>query len=277
MHLGCTSGTGTPCDANGNNSTDWARIEIDWTRLLLASSVSPQATGFNGSGVERNVRGTGHVVFTASEPYGPGIYETAVSLDGRLAWTGTPDTNSGECIPVGTDAATGALMFDHQQPCLDTEVVDAPVPTAGLPDGRHELAITVNDAAGDSSTVLDQTITTSNPQVTPAATGRGAIRAAFVISWSWNGARTRLRSISVRRLPRNGRMIVSCTGTGCPRSKIRSEPARRAAKLLAGLTGRTLRDGDRLRITVTAPHRRAEHIRLQIRSNQIPLARLVKR
>jgi hypothetical protein len=137
VHLGCTSGTGTPCDANGNNSTDWARIEIDWTRLLLASSVSPQATGFNGSGVERNVRGTGHVVFTASEPYGPGIYETAVSLDGRLAWTGTPDTNSGECIPVGTDAATGALMFDHQQPCLDTEVVHAPVPTAGLPDGRQ--------------------------------------------------------------------------------------------------------------------------------------------
>ena len=81
------------------------------------------------------------------------------------------------------------------------EVVDVPVPTAGLPDGSHELAVTVTDAARNSSTVLDQNITTSNPQTTPNPSGRRAIHARFTISWRWNGATTTLRSIRVQHLP----------------------------------------------------------------------------
>jgi len=61
-----------------------------------------------------------------------------------------------------TDNTSGALMFDWQQPCLQTETVDIPVDTTALTDGQHELKVIVTDAAQNSSTVLDQTITTLN-------------------------------------------------------------------------------------------------------------------
>jgi hypothetical protein len=272
----CSSSSGGSCDENGRAGA-WALAQIDWAHFLLSSDVSPQGSGFSGSALQPRVRGTGHVVFTASETAGPGIYQVGVAIDGRPVWAGTPSTSGGECVSVGTDPASGALMFDHQQPCLATEVVDAPVPTAGLPDGAHALAISVTDAAGNSSTVLDQTITTSNPQVTPSGGERGVIRAEFVISWRWRGRHTRLRTIAVRRLPPNARLAVRCVGAGCPRLRVRSEPARHAGTLLNGLAGRLLTEGDRLGLTVTAPHRRAERIQLQIRDGRAPLARLLQR
>jgi hypothetical protein len=273
---GCAGSAGADCDVNGLHST-WAETQIGWAHLLLSASVSPTASGFSGSALQRGVRGTGHVVFTAGESSGPGIYAVAVSIDGRLAWAGTPNPNGGECVPVGTDPTSAALMFDHEQPCLDSEVVDAPVPTAGLPDGPHELAISVTDAADNTSTVLDQTITTSNPQTTPAATGRRAIHATFVISWTWAGNHTRLRSISVHDLPRTGRLTVTCTGTGCPRLRTHTESVRHARTLLRELDGRRFFTGDHLTLAVTAPHHRTEHIQLQIRDDRLPLARLLTR
>jgi hypothetical protein len=275
VEAACSSSSGGSCNENGKAGA-WALAQIDWAHFLLSSDVSPQGAGFSGSALQPGVRGTGHAVFTASVAAGPGIYQVGVAIDGREVWAGTPNTNGGECVPVGTDPATGALMFDRQQPCLATEVVDAPVPTAGLSDGAHELAITVTDAAGNSSTVLDQTITTSNPEVTPIARGRAAIHAQFVISWHWTGRHTQLRTIAAHRLPRGGRLAVRCSGAGCPRLAIRSEPARLATRLLRGLQGRMLTAGDQLRITVSAPRRRTERVELRIRADQVPLARLVK-
>ena len=165
----CAEGTQSGTCSLNQHDNAWALAQVVWAHLLLASNVSPQGTQFSGSALQKNARGTAHVVFTASDPGGPGVYSVTASIDGRPVWSGTPNSNGGDCVPVGTDSATGALMFDASQPCLPTEVVDVPVPTAGLPDGGHELAVTVTDAAQNSSTVLDQTITTSNPQTTPVS------------------------------------------------------------------------------------------------------------
>jgi hypothetical protein len=238
--------------------------------------VSPQGTGFSGSALQKNARGTAHVVFTASDPGGPGVYSVTVNVGGRPVWSGTPNSNGGDCAPAGTDSATGALMFNASQPCLQTEVVDAPVPTRGLPDGRHELAVNVTDAAQNSSTVLDQTITTSNPQTTPVPKSGRAVRARFVISWNWNGAHTTLRSITVQKLPRDAHLSAHCLGRGCPRLKLRSASARHAGKLLHGLGGKRFRAGDKLHITVTAPRRQPERIELQMQNGHLPKARLLK-
>jgi hypothetical protein len=270
----CSSSTGISCNLNAKNNA-WALDEIYWARLLLSSSVSPQGSGFSGSGLQPRVRGTGHVVFAASEPTGPGIYQVAVALDGRTVWAGTPTTNGGKCVPVGTDPS-GALMFDYEQPCLASEVVDVPVPTRGLPDGAHELAIAVTDAAHNSATVLDQTITTSNPQRTPVPHGRGALRARFVISWHWSGATTRLRSISVSHLPRASGLSAVCTGPRCPRIRPRHVNAPQVGRLLHALKGIRLHAGDRLHLTVSERHHRPERILLTIRAGLEPLARLVR-
>jgi hypothetical protein len=185
----------------------------------------------------------------------------------------TPDTNSGQCVPVGTDPASGALMFDYQQPCPQAESVDVPIPTTGLKDGRHELSVKVTDAAGNPGTPLDQTITTSNPLVTPRP-AKG-VRAQFVMLWKWAGVHTTLRSVTARKLPRRAGVRVSCAGRGCPKLRIRSASGRRIKRLLSGLAGRNFRAGDKLRLTVTAPHLKSEKIQVTIRNNRIPQARLL--
>jgi hypothetical protein len=150
------------------------------------------------------------------------------------------------------------------------------VPTAG-PDGAHELSVTVSDAAQNSSTVLDQTITTSNPQTTPVPRGGRAVHAQFVISWRWVRSQTTLRSIKVRRLPRDAHLAIRCTGRRCPRLRVRSATAKHVSKLLNGLANRRFHAGDKLLLTITAPRRSTERIELRMRNNRIPAARLVKR
>ena len=270
----CTSSTGTSCDQNAKNDA-WALMQVMWAHLLLSSSESPTGSGFTGSALQPGIRGTAHVVFTAAEPAGPGIYADSVAVDGQTVFSGTPSTNGGKCVPVGTDPSTGALMFDYQQPCLTSEVVDVPVPTTGLPDGPHELAVTVTDAAGNSSTVLDQNITTSNPQTTPNPSGRRALHARFVISWRWNGTTTLLRSIRVTHLPRNARVAVRCAGKHCPKLRAAARGPRKVTTMLRKLRGRRLRAGQSLFITVTAPRHTAERIAVQIRDGLKPSARLV--
>jgi hypothetical protein len=272
---GCGGDAGYTCNAGGSNSA-WAYVQLSSARFLLSSNASPQGSVFGGSALQRGARGTAHLVFTATDPGGPGVYSVTASIDGVPVWSGTPNTNGGACTAVGTDPS-GALMFDSQQPCPVTEVVDVPVPTSGLSDGSHELTVAVGDAAQNSSTVLDQAISTSNPQITPVPRGGRAVHARFVISWSWNGARTLLRSIKVQRLPRGARVSVRCSGRRCPRLKVTSVRVRNIKKLLRGLDGKRFRAGNKLRITVSQPRHTAERIELLMRNNRIPRARLVKR
>lgn len=270
---GCTSGAGVDCDANSRDGA-WALANVAWARIVLETSGSPTGTNFSGSALAKRLRGTAHLVFTAAEGSGPGIYSVQVAIDGRTAWAGTPNTNGGLCVPVGNQGTT--LMFDSQQPCLTSEVVDVPVPTRGLEDGRHELAVTVVDAAGSASTVLDQTIRTFNPQVTPSPHGPHTIHARFMISWHWGGAVTRLESITVSRLPRSSGVSVSCEGRHCPALPIAHENAPAVRALLKSLTGRRFDAGDRLEMVVSERHHRPERIRLRFRSGREPSARLLR-
>ncbi|HEY3773581.1 MAG TPA: hypothetical protein VGL69_11340 [Solirubrobacteraceae bacterium] len=258
----------------GDSSGYWARAEVSSADLLLTSDVSPVGQGFSGSGLQRGARGTAHVVFTAQDPNGPGVYSVSAAVGGRVVWSGQPNDNGGACVAAGTDGS--ALMFDSAQPCLASETVDIPVPTRSLPDGRHELAISVTDAAGNSSTVLDREISTSNPRATPAP--RRGIRTRFYLGWDWNGPVTRLDSASARRLPRHGRVAVSCQGRHCPALRRHSATGARAVhRLLRSLRGRRFHAGDRVFIEVRSGHRRPERIELLFRRGRMPVARLRKR
>lgn len=273
----CTATPGFQCDGNvGGSNGYWSRADISSAHLLLTTGAAPQGTSFSGSALQPHARGLAHVVFTAGDPNGPGVYSVTAALDGRVVFSGTPNTNDGACVPVGTDSSTGALMFDFAQPCPPTEVVDVPVPTSALPDGRHRLVVSVIDAARNSSTVFDQDITTSNPQTTPNPTGRHALHARFVITWHWRGATTVLRSIRVTHLARRARVAVRCTGLRCPRLRAHATGPRKVAALLKRLAARRLHAGQSLLITVTAPHHRAERIRLDIRNGRKPRARLLR-
>lgn len=270
----CGGDGGESCNTGGSHGA-WSLVQVKSAQLLLRNDAVPTATGFSGTVLDRRVRGTAHLILDAFDTGGPGVYLATVDVDGTPVWSGTPNTDDGACVAVGRDAGTGALMFDHQQPCPQTVAAQLPVPTAGLPDGNHELSVSVTDAAGNTSPVFDRTITTSNPQLTPKP-GRG-VKARFELSWRWKGARTVLRSITVRKLPRTARVRAHCSGRHCPKLKVKTVRAKRVRTLLRELGGRTFRAGNHLLITVTAPHRRTERIQLTIRAGHKPIARLVKR
>ena len=151
-------------------------MQLWWADLLLTNTAAPAASGFSGSLLSPDAHGTADIAFTATDPNGPGVYNVTVQIDGNPVYNATPNTNQGKCASVGTDSTSGALMFDWQQPCLQTETVDIPVDTTALTDGQHELKVIVTDAAQNSSTVLDQTITTLNRTTVSAAAALTARR-----------------------------------------------------------------------------------------------------
>jgi hypothetical protein len=273
----CGGGPGTTCsehETGGTASSPWSSVQVNWAHFTLSNGAVPAASGFSGTALEPGVRGTGSLLFTATDASGPGVYSVTASIDGTAVWSGTPNTNSGECVAMGSDS--GALMFDYQQPCPAAEAVSIPIATAGFPDGKHVLAVSVTDAAGNTSPVLDQTITTSNPQTTPVPSGRRALHARFVISWRWSGASTLLRSIRVTHLLRNARVAVLCSGKHCPRLRASAKGPRKVGTMLHRLGGRRLRAGQTLFITVTARGHEPERIAVRIRTGLKPSARLLR-
>jgi hypothetical protein len=131
-----------------------------WANLLLENDSAPTGSGFSGSLLEPRAHGTAELQFTAGDPGGPGVYSVTLQIDGQTVYQGVPNGNGGHCVAVGD--TSGALMFDYQQPCLQSESVDVPVNTTTLSDGAHTLKVIVTDAAQNSSVVYDGTITTAN-------------------------------------------------------------------------------------------------------------------
>ena len=268
----CDGTAGFSCDTGARNGA-WALAQVSSATLLLQNIASPTARGFTGSLLGHAVHGTGRLRMTASDPGGPGVYRIAVTIDGRTVHDATPSRNGGACVSVGTDASTGALEFDAAQPCPTSLTTTLRIPTAQLPDGTHRLVLSVTDAAGNTATPLRRTISTDNPELTPRPAH--GLRTRFAISWRWAQTTTELRAISASALPRSGHVAVSCTGPRCPALPSGSQPASSIATLERRLSGLRFHPGDALLITVTAPHRGAERIRLTIRPAAHPRARLL--
>jgi hypothetical protein len=168
LSAGCGGAAGQACNEGGSEGA-WSLVRLWWANLLLANSATPSASGFGGTLLGANASGTQDLTFTAADPGGPGVYLVTVQIDGKIAYSGTPNNNEGKCVPVGTSG--GALMFDYGQPCRTSESVDLPIHTTTVPDGQHSLKVIVEDAAQNTGVVYDGTISTQN------ATSNGSLGA----------------------------------------------------------------------------------------------------
>jgi hypothetical protein len=168
LSAACGGIGGQYCNVGGSGGT-WASVQLRSAQFELANTATPAATGITGPLLSANARAIQEVTFTATDPGGPGVYNVTAQIDGSTVYSATPDGNSGNCVSVGT--LSGALMFDHQQPCKQSENVDLPVETTALIDGQHTLKLTVTDAAGNASVIYDSAITTLNA---PTNTGAPA-------------------------------------------------------------------------------------------------------
>ena len=155
---GCPGGYGPPAAAG---------ITVSRAIIQLTNTATPGGSGFTGTLLGTNVRGTQDFTFNASDPGGPGVYSVTAKLDASTVYSGTPDDNGGYCVTVGSSGS--ALMFDRSQPCKASESVDLPIDTTAVTDGQHTLKVTVTDAAQNASVVYDGTITTLNAPVNAVA------------------------------------------------------------------------------------------------------------
>jgi hypothetical protein len=160
LSAGCGGASGASCDEGGSEGA-WSLVRLWWANLLLSNDATPSADAISGTLLSPDTSGTEELTFDAADPGGPGVYLVTVLIDGKAAYSGTPNSNGGKCASVATSG--GVLMFDYSQPCPVSESVDLPINTATLANGQHTLKVTVEDAAGNAAVVYDGTISTKQP------------------------------------------------------------------------------------------------------------------
>jgi len=157
---GCGGAAGYACNEGGSEGA-WSLVRLWWANFLLSNEATPSGSGVGGTLLSPNADGTAELTLTAADPGGPGVYLVNVQIDGKTVYSGTPNSNGGKCVAVGTSGA--ALMFDYSQPCPASESVDLPINTTSLTNGQHTLKVLVQDAAGNSAVVYDGAISTKQP------------------------------------------------------------------------------------------------------------------
>jgi hypothetical protein len=153
-------------DPNGYAAT----IELFAADLVLSETESPTVSAVAGGLAESpTVSGTSDVAFEASDS-GSGIYEVVFKVDGAVVSTIVPEADGGRCHDVG-GTTDGLPAFLYTQPCPAALSVDLPFDTTTLANGSHDLLVSVLDAAGNATTVLDRKITVANSATPAGGTG----------------------------------------------------------------------------------------------------------
>ena len=107
--------------------------------ITLEDSFGPAITSLGGGLLSQGpVQGVQPVSLSATDR-GGGLHRTVVEIDGRVVAGKIFDPNGGRC----------ELPFDHAVPCGLSGSDHVPIDTRLLADGAHEVAVSVEDAAGN--------------------------------------------------------------------------------------------------------------------------------
>ncbi len=148
-------------DGKGDENAYAAAIYVYAADITLEQAAGPTATSVAGSlATAPTVAGSADLAFDATDA-GSGVYQAVFKVDGSVVQATTLDENGGSCASAGT-APDGRPAFLEPQPCLPAVSVDVPFDTTSLPNGDHQLVVTVTDPAGNSAVVLDRTIGVAN-------------------------------------------------------------------------------------------------------------------
>jgi hypothetical protein len=155
---------GDTCPADGSKAWYWSTDAMKQAILLLSNSTTPTASGFTGALTTPGAQtGTENLIFQAADS-ASGVYNVTVQLSGQTVYSGTPSTNGGNCVALGS--YSGAPEFATASPCPHSESVTIPVDTAAAADGEHELTVSVTDAASNEAVVYSHQIETHNAPTT---------------------------------------------------------------------------------------------------------------
>jgi hypothetical protein len=159
-----------PCHRAGAATT----LRLRAARVVLHDGHAPVATAVQGDLVENRVlSGTERLAFRAADR-GGGVYRTLVTVDGR-PWSATAvDGNGGRCRDV--IGGGSPYQFAFRVPCPLAAGATVELATTRLSDGRHTIAVAVEDAAGNRTTAFGPvTRTVANRPRRPAPAPRPTV------------------------------------------------------------------------------------------------------
>ncbi|HTU79946.1 MAG TPA: carboxypeptidase regulatory-like domain-containing protein [Solirubrobacteraceae bacterium] len=156
--------------------------------LTLEQSAGPTTSDVGGEVASAPVlSGTSDLTFDASDP-GSGVYEAVFSVDGQVVQSTVLDEDGGRCRNVG-QTTDGLPAFLYLQPCPASLSADVGFDTTRVGNGVHHLVVTVTDAAGNSTYVLDRNVTIENAAAPGGPNGVNASPQA-TLSVAWKGMRS---------------------------------------------------------------------------------------
>ena len=131
---------------------------------ITVSDPTPPTGGLTGGGLDGSgpVSGTQSISYSASDSLA-GVYSVGLFVDGNL---------------VTTNSYANSCSFTNFQPCPASQSGSLSWDSGSVPNGAHEIELTITNAAGDTTIIGDHAITTSNnPTFTsdPAITGSAAV------------------------------------------------------------------------------------------------------
>ncbi len=164
----CPSGKG---DSNGYAAV----VYLYAADLTLSQASQPTVSDVEGElATAPTLSGSVDLSFHAADS-GSGVYEAVFTVNGVLAGHTLLDENGGRCRDVG-QTSDGLPAFLYLQPCPASLSVNVPLDTTTLTNGTHHLVVSVTNAAGNSTVVLDRKVTVSNDpqaQSPPQSAGGG--------------------------------------------------------------------------------------------------------
>jgi hypothetical protein len=176
------------CGGNngGCDGSSWGWYRIASAQVILEDTSAPTFSTLSGALASgASLRGNASLSFQLADA-GVGVYKLHATIDGRSFDDRTLDTNGGKCAPV----MAGTRNFNYAVPCPLTFSTSTRLDTSTLLDGQHALLVKAEDAAGNTTTVFNDTITTHNapalvarPEITGTAK-IGTELSATTGSWS---------------------------------------------------------------------------------------------
>ncbi len=165
------------------------RVDVPRATFRLVDESAPTVSKVTGTltAPDARVAGVATVEFDAGD-VGGGLYRVFTIIDGQTVETRGLDQGSGTCVDANTGNAD-AYEFIGKVPCpLSLARATVAIDTTKLTDGEHELAVAIEDAAGNRATVLGplkRTVANARANGTPAD------RAGRLRVWFAHNRRTR--------------------------------------------------------------------------------------
>lgn len=230
------------CEAASCPRNETAAYRLFSARLTLDDSAAPVfAAAPSGDLLDSRVAGVRTVRFQAADR-GGGLRRARILVDGRSLVEGGFDRGDGLCAAPRVTAPVPCPLRSEASLALDT---------AQVPDGPHDVAVRVEDVAGNATEhVARGVVFTGQAASRGAPNGSPADERARLTARI--GRRTRLRSRAGRRHTLSGRLT---TAAGQPIAGARlslQRRLRRTGTAFAGRAGATTDRNGRFRVRVRA-------------------------